>query len=156
MKARPFAPMLTVIIDARNDVDRLPALLAQLTAGAVDGLVRQVAIVATDGQSVIADLCEETGAETHLTIEAAAAAARAHWLAVVPAGFRLRDGWIGSLNGHLAGGGQAAIVEGMPANGLFARRPFGVLVERSSLVAGQGADLNRLRRRLGFNPRRAG
>ena len=38
--------MLTVIIDARADATRLPALLAQLTAGAVDGLVRQVVIVA--------------------------------------------------------------------------------------------------------------
>ena len=54
--------MLTVIIDARDDAERLPALLAQLTAGAVDGLVRQVLIVAAEGQAGIGDLCEETGA----------------------------------------------------------------------------------------------
>ncbi|MBL8772785.1 MAG: hypothetical protein JNK30_15490, partial [Phenylobacterium sp.] len=45
--------MLSVIIDARRDADRLPALLTQLTAGAVDGLVRQVAIVASPGQAGI-------------------------------------------------------------------------------------------------------
>ena len=89
--------MLTVIIDARTGPERLPALLGQLTAGAVDGLVRQVVIVAEVGQAGIADLCEETGADVQPTIEAAVAVARAEWLAVLPASFRLRDGWIGSL-----------------------------------------------------------
>ena len=148
--------MLTVIIDARLEAERLPALLAQLTAGAVDGLVRQVAIVAVEGQADIANLCEETGAERHPTIEAAAEAARADWLIVTPAGLRLRDGWIGSLTGHLAAGGQAAIVAGLPAAGLFARRPFAVLVEGRRLAMGQGADLKSLRRSLGFNPQRTG
>lgn len=148
--------MLTVIIDARHEAERLTALLAQLTAGAVDGLVRQVAIVATEGQADIAEFCEETGAECHPTLEAAAGSARADWLMVAPARFRLRDGWIGSLTGHLAAGGRAALVEGLPPSGLFARRPVAVLVERHRLTTGQGADLNSLRRSLGFNPCRTG
>jgi hypothetical protein len=148
--------MLTVIIDARTDADRLPALLAQLTAGAVDGLVRQVLIVAADGQAAIADLCEETGAEAHPTLESAAQAARADRLMVLPADFRLRDGWIGALDGHLARGGEAAVVAGLAEGGLFGRRPFGVLVERGRLEGRRGADLQRLRRDLGLRARRIG
>ena len=148
--------MLTVIIDARLEADRLPALLAQLTAGAVDGLVRQVIVVAPTGQADIADLCEEMGADVLPTIEAAATAARGDWLVVLAASFRLRDGWIGSLTGHLGRGSQGALVLGLPEPGLFARRAYGVLIERSRLASGQGTDLKRLRRGLGFNPRRTG
>lgn len=148
--------MLTVIIDARTEAERLPVLLAQLTAGAVDGLVRQVLIVAAEGQAGIDDLCEETGAETHLTIEAAGQAARADWLVVLPADFRLRDGWIKSLEGHLARGGQAAAVVGLAEGGLFSRRPVGVLLERSRLHGRRGADLQRLRRDLGLRAGRVG
>lgn len=148
--------MLTVIIDARNGDQNLAALLAQLTAGAVDGLVRQVAIVATSSYANIADLCEETGAEPHPTIESAAAAARAEWIVALPADFRLRDGWIGALKGHLERGQGRAVVRGLSDHGLFAPRPYGVLVERSRLTPGHHADLKSLRRALGFNPRRTG
>ncbi|WP_430425993.1 cell wall biosynthesis glycosyltransferase [Phenylobacterium sp.] len=148
--------MLTVIIDARDDAQRLPALLAQLTAGAVDGLVRQVLIVAAGGQAGIADLCEEMGAEAHASLEAAAKAARADQLLVLPADFRLRDGWIGSLEGHLKRSSDGAVVSGLAEGGLFGRRPFGVLVERGRLEGRRGADLQRLRRDLGLRARRIG
>jgi hypothetical protein len=148
--------MLSVIIDARQDAERLPALLGQLTAGAVDGVVRQVLIVAVDGQAGIDGLCEEMGAEAHPTLEAAGAAARAEQLLILPADFRLRDGWIGSLNGHLTRHGAAAVVIGLSDAGLFGRRPFGVLVERGRLEGRRGADLQRLRRDLGLRARRIG
>lgn len=147
--------MLSVIIEARTEGERLPALLAQLTAGAVDGLIRQVLIVAEAGEARVAALCEETGADPHPTIEAAAAAARADWLVVLPADFRLRDGWIGALEHQLARGGEA-LVTGLSETGLFARRPYGVLVERRRLEGRRGADLQRLRRELGLSPRRVG
>lgn len=148
--------MLSVIIDARTQADGLPALLAQLTAGAVDGIVRQVLIVAADGQPGVDGLCEEMGAEAHPTIEAAGAAARADQLLVLPADFRFRDGWIRSLDGHLARGGEPALVKGLSDAGLFGRRPFGVLLERRGLEGRRGADLQRLRRDLGLRARRLG
>jgi hypothetical protein len=148
--------MLCVIIDARSEAERLPALLGQLTAGAVDGLVRQVLIVAAEGQAGIAELCEETGADAHPTLEAAAQAARVDHLLVLPADFRLRDGWIGSLDGHLARNGEAALIAGLGQGGLFGRRPFGVLLERRRLQGRRGADLQRLRRDLGLRARRIG
>jgi hypothetical protein len=148
--------MLTVIIDARTGAEGLPALLAQLTAGAVDGLVKQVAIVATADQPGIDLLCEDMGAEAYSGLEAAGEAARAERLLVVPADLRLRDGWIAALEVHMLGGGAPALVEGLEKGGLFTRRPYGVLVERSRLQDGRGADLQRLRRELGLRPRRIG
>lgn len=147
--------MLTVVIDARLQAERLPALLAQLTAGAVDGLVRQVLIVAAPGQAFISELCEETGAESHVTLPGAARASRSERLLVLPADFRLRDGWIGALQAHLgAGGGRAAVV-GLGEGGLFKPRPRGVLVERSLFQDGVD-DAQRLRRRLGLSAPRVG
>ena len=143
--------MLTVIIDARADATRLPALLAQLTAGAVDGLVRQVVIVAPR-EGLVAELCEETGAEAAATLGDAAQAARSELLLVAPPDLRLRDGWIESLTSFVAGGGRAARVGGV--NGGLFNRPEGVLVERGRAV-GHG-DLAGLRRHLRLGLRRIG
>ena len=148
--------MLTVIIDARTGTEGLPALLAQLTAGAVDGLVKQVAIVAAADQPGIDLLCEDMGADAFVSVEAAGEAARGERLLVVPAELRLRDGWIGALEAHLMAGGGPAVVEGLHSGGLFARRPFGLLVERDRLKGRRSADLQRLRRELGLRPRRIG
>ncbi|MEW5687024.1 MAG: hypothetical protein AB1942_19055 [Pseudomonadota bacterium] len=148
--------MLTVIIDARTRAEALPALLAQLTAGAVEGLVRQVCIVANEGQAGIDLLCEDMGADAFASLTDAAAGARGELVVVAPADLRLRDGWVGALERHLGGGGKAALVEGLGEGGLFGRRPFGVLLERDRLQAGVGADLQGLRRQLGLRPRRVG
>jgi len=148
--------MLSVIIDARDYPDGVPALLAQLTAGAVDGLVRQVLIVAQDDAPGIDALCEDMGAEAHATLETAAKAARADQLMILPGDFRLRDGWIKAIDSHLTRGGAPAVVSGFADAGLFGRRPFGVLVERGRLEGRRGADLQRLRRELGLRARRVG
>ncbi|WP_296600577.1 cell wall biosynthesis glycosyltransferase [Phenylobacterium sp.] len=148
--------MVSVIIDARIGPEGTPALLAQLTAGAVDGLVRQVLIVAAEDQPGIDALCEDMGAEAHQTLEGAAQAARADTLMILPADFRLRDGWIKAIEGHLARGGEPAVVSGFSEAGLFGRRPFGVLLERDRLEGRRGADLQRLRRDLGLRARRIG
>jgi hypothetical protein len=148
--------MLTVIIDARTRADALPALLAQLTAGAVEGLVKQVCIVAEPDQPGIDLLCEDMGADAFASVSDAGAKARGELVVVAPADLRLRDGWVGALERHLAGGGKAALVEGLGEGGLFGRRPVGVLLERDRLQAVGGADLKGLRRQLGLRPRRVG
>lgn len=141
--------MLSVIIDARRDADRLPALLTQLTAGAVDGLVRQVAIVASPGQAGIDALCEDMGADAHPGIAAAARAARQAQVLLLPAGFRLRDGWIAALDAHVAAGGADALVAGLKDGGLLSRTPTALLVERGLLQQlADGVDLADVRRML--------
>ena len=146
------AAMLSVIVDARPDVRTLPALLAQLTAGAVEGLIREVLIVAEPGEPLVAELCDATGAEPFVAAETLKSA---HVL-VLPAALRLRDGWISALENHLSNGGVEALVVGLAQGGLFRRPPFGVLVERRRLENGRGADLDRLRRDLGLRARRIG
>ncbi|MFN9848501.1 MAG: hypothetical protein ACK56C_09030 [Alphaproteobacteria bacterium] len=155
-EARLLRRMLTVIIDARTSAEHLPALLAQLTAGAVDGIVRQVLIIAAARQPGIQALCEETGAEAHTAIAPAARSARAEWIVVLPADFRLREGWIGALKGHLERGQGPALVQGWSDGGLFAQRPFGILVERSRLQTFEDADLKGLRQSLRLGRRRTG
>ena len=137
--------MLSVIVDASGTIDRLTGLLAQLTAGAVNGLVREVWIVAS-ASATLDEICEATGAERCDRMSEAAAAARYEMLLVVPADFRLRDGWIDALE-HAGGEG---VVVGLG-------RSRGVLVVRRR--AQQLADhvsLGRLRRKLGLWPKRLG
>jgi hypothetical protein len=143
--------MLTVIVDARADATRLPGLLAQLTAGAVDGLVRQVMIVAPR-EGLVEDLCEETGADTAATLSEGVQAARSDLLLIAPPDLRLRDGWIETVRRFVTDGGRAGRVAGL-AVGLF-NRPYGVLIERGRAV-GHG-DLAGLRRQLGLGLRRIG
>lgn len=148
--------MLTVIIDARGSDAGLPGLLAQLTAGAVDGVVREVLIVAPDGQAGIDDLCEEMGAEAYTTIPAAAEAARADLLLILPAALRLRDGWIGALNAHLAAGATPARVAGLGGR-LLSRGPEGILVGRAGAGGAQdGVDIQGLARQLRLRGQRIG
>lgn len=132
--------MLTVIVEARTDTDRLAGLLGQLTAGAVEGLVRQVLIVGPR-EGLIAELCEATGADAAPGWGEAMQAARSDLLLAAPAALRLREGWIEAVTRYVADGGRAAVVRGQG-------RPAGVLVERARAV-GQG-DLRGLRRQLGL------
>lgn len=147
--------MLSVIVDAREAPERLPALLAQLTSGAVEGLVREVILVA-QASPLIEALCDDMGAERADSLAQAAGAAACAHLLFLPAALRLRDGWIESLRGHLAAGGQGALVQGLATGGLFRRAPAGVLVERGRLGALDVADLDGLRRRLGLKRVRIG
>lgn len=143
--ATASSDMLSVIIDACGDHGRLTGLLAQLTAGAVNGVVREVWIVAPPSEG-LDEVCEATGAERVDAMSQAAAAARYETLLVLPSDFRLRDGWISALE---QAGGEGVVV------GLGRAR--GVLVGRSR--AQQLADhvsLGRLRRKLGLLPKRLG
>lgn len=137
--------MLSVIVDAPSDTSRLPGLLAQLTAGAVEGLVREVWIVAPPSDELEA-ICDATGAERCDRMSQGAAKARYETLLVLPADFRLRDGWIAALE-HAAGEG---VVVGLG-------RSRGVLVRRvRAQQLADHVDLRRLRRKLGLWPQRLG
>jgi hypothetical protein len=149
--------MLSVIIDARMGTKALPALLAQLTAGVVDGLVRQVAIVARGGEAAVDALCEDMGAEPHATVASAARAARSDRILYMPADLRLRDGWTGALEAHLAAGGERAIVVGLRPERFLARTPKGALVERRLLEqVADGVDGPGVLRLLRLGRRRIG
>jgi hypothetical protein len=151
------AAMLSVIVDTQGAEDRLAGLLAQLTAAAVEGLVKEVLVVDAAHAETIADaiaaLCEDTGAQAVGSVADGIARAKSDWLLVLPAAIRFGDGWVERLKDHLAAGPRATAVAGLKPPGLFARRPYGMLVSRakasgkSSLAAlrgQQGADRIRL------------
>ncbi len=141
--------MLSVIVDARIRADLAPDLLAQLTAAAVEGLVREVWLVGPR-EGLIAALCEETGADAAATFEDAIRQAKQPHVLGADARFRFREGWIEAVQRFLNSRRRAALIRG---RGGFLG-PAAVLVERGrAVVAG---DVRGLRRGLGVRPDRIG
>ena len=135
--------MLTVIVEAGDAADRLPALLGALTSAAVDGLVREVLIVGGGPPELLAVLREETGAELSASLHQAATEARSERLLLLPASIRLKPGWLEALGAHVRGGGGEVL---MPGLGGFLNRPFGVLTQRERALT--HPDFKRLGRAL--------
>jgi hypothetical protein len=144
--------MLTVIVEAGNASDRLPALLGCLTSAAVDGLVREVLIAGGGPPELLAVLREETGAELATSIAGAAATARSDDILLLPAAIRLKPDWLLSLGDHVRRGGGDAIIPG--ASRFLRRAPFGVVAKQARVLA--HPDLHRLRRDLGGRAARLG
>lgn len=138
--------MLTVIVEAGEASERLPAVLAALTSAAVAGLVREVQIVGGGPAELLAALREETGAELAGDLSTAIRAARSDRLLILPASLRLRDDWIETLGRRLRDGGGDALVVG--AGGVLSRRGYGVLIGRAAAAGLAQPDLKGLRRRL--------
>ena len=145
--------MLTVIVEAGDSSDRLPALLGCLTSAAVDGLVREVLIAGGGPPELLAVLREETGAGLSVSIAGAAATAKSEQILLLPASIRLKPSWLAALGEHLRGGGGEAIVQGL-GGGFLRRGPFGVLANQTRVLL--HPDLHRLRRNLGGRAVRLG
>ena len=146
--------MLSVIVTP-GDSERLAGLLAALTPAAVEGLVREVRIVAEAQAELLDMLCEETGAEPATDLKHAAAAARSDWLLIAPPDLRRRDGWVERLGGHLRSGVREAVLQG-EGGGLFRRGPYGLVVARADVIRLAHPDLQRLRRTMGRDAARIG
>ena len=147
--------MLSVIVEADGEGERLPGVLAALTSAAVEGLVRDVAIVGGGPLDLLNVLREETGAELFGEAAAAVAAAKSDLLLVIGADFRPRSGWIEALAGHLRGGGREAVLAG-EGGGFLKGAPYGVLIPKAKASGLAHPDLPGLRRRLGGGRPRIG
>jgi hypothetical protein len=147
--------MLSVIVLAEREGERLPGVLAALTSAAVEGLVRDVAIVGGGPPALLAALRDDTGAELVGSLAAAITAARSELLLVAPAAWRPRADWIERLAGHLRDGGREALLAG-EGGGLFRRTAYGVLIGRARAQALAHPDLPGLRRSLGARGVRIG
>jgi hypothetical protein len=144
--------MLSVIVVATEDGERLPGVLAVLTAAAVEGLIREVTIAGGAPQDLLEVLRDETGAELAGSLAEAVNAAKSELLLVIPADYRPRLGWVEALALHLRGGGREAVLAG-EGGGFLKPAPGGVLVGRARAQALAHPDLKRLRRELGRAPR---
>ena len=147
--------MLSVIVEAGDEGERLPGVLAALTSAVVEGLVREAAIAGGGPAELLSVLREETGAELTASVAEAIAAARADLLLVIGADFRPRLGWIEALQAHFRDGGREALVAG-EGGGFLKRAPFGVVIGRAKAAGLARPDLQRLRRALGRGAPRIG
>ena len=144
--------MLSVVV-TRGNPARLAGLLAALTEAAVEGLVRDVTLVAGDDPELLDALCGATGAKLAADLGAAVAGARSDWILLAPPELRLREGWVGRLGDHLRDGGREARLRGL-GEGMFRRAPEGVLVGRAEAAALAQGGLQKLSRKLGPGARR--
>ncbi|WP_091739290.1 hypothetical protein [Phenylobacterium immobile] len=136
--------MLSVIIDAQIQPERLMGLLAALAEGVVEGVVREVQIVAATLTPDIEALCEETGARTASDVASAVERARSELLLIAPTGFRPRDGWAEAVARHLRDGGVTAKLAGR--GGGFLRPAAGAVILRRDQA--RGADFGAVSRGL--------
>ncbi|HEY2753786.1 hypothetical protein [Phenylobacterium sp.] len=139
--------MLSVIVEATDAGDRLPALLAALTSAAVDGLVREVLIVGGGPAELLEVLREETGAELAQDLAEAIRLARSERLLVMPATIRLRGGWLEKLGGHVRSSADDALIVG--EGSAFMGRSYGLLMARTAASGLVRSDLKHLRGKLG-------
>lgn len=151
--------MLSVIIDPHRAPERLMGLLATLTEGVVQGVIREVQIIdpghGGDVGASIAALCEETGAKTAADFPTAVSRARSDVLLVLPSGLRLRPDWVEAIGHHLRAGGRQGVLRG-EGRGLFRPGPFGVIVLRGTAEGLPQPDVVRLRSKLGRGVPRIG
>lgn len=135
--------MISVVLVASKDLTGLAAQMAMLVPAAVDGLVKEVILVA-NGEPGVDALCEDSGARLVTTsgdsLAAGAAVARGHWVLTLRSAPLLREGWREPVEKHLAGGAGAPAVLTAPG-GLLSKlspRLHGVLVRRLDWPASGG------------------
>jgi glycosyltransferase involved in cell wall biosynthesis len=94
--------MITSIIPALNDAERLTATLAALAPAAMDGFVRQVIVVDGGSNDETRAVAEEAGADVVATgFAAAIATVRQPWVLILAAGGRPQIGWERAAQAHM-------------------------------------------------------
>ena len=130
--------MLSVIIPTLDSAADLQGLLAALVPAAMDGLVREVICADAGSTDQTLEICEDTGAQVVAGgLVAAARAAKAEWVLVLPVEVQLPGGWAEAMKAHLMRGKRPAVVRGVREPGLaarFAAVPAGLLAEASKVV----------------------
>jgi hypothetical protein len=134
--------MISVVLVASEDLQGLAAQMAMLVPAAVDGLVKEVILVAGDqpgGEPGAEALAEDSGARLVTTsgdlgarLAAGAAVARGDWILTLRSAPVLREGWREPVEKHLAGGAGAPAVLTAPGGMLSKLSPrfHGVFLRR--------------------------
>lgn len=140
--------MISVVIIASQDLSGLAAQMAMLVPAAVDGVVKEVILVAGDEAGVDA-LAEDSGAvlvrakgDARNRLAAGVAVARGDWIMTLQAGPVLREGWREPVERHLAGGAGAPARLIAPGGMLrrLAPRIHGILLRRVDWPQGAAMD----------------
>jgi hypothetical protein len=139
--------MISVVLVASEDLSGLAAQMTMLVPAAVDGLVKEVILVASDeldGEPGVEALAEDSGARLVTAsgdrLAAGAAVARGDWILTLRSAPALREGWREPIEKHLAGGAGAPAVLTAPGGMLSKLSPrlHGVLVRRLDWPASGG------------------
>jgi hypothetical protein len=143
--------VISVILTATGDVRALGRLLAALVPAAAEGLVREVAVLGGDAESVA--LADDAGAHLFAAgaFEQALVSTKGPWIAWLPEQAILSAGWTETLAGYLeaAHGGPARLTAKPGFLGLR-YGPEGWLAPKTAVLAGATQqDLERLARRSG-------
>lgn len=133
--------MLSVLIETRNDEEGLARTLASLIPAAVEGVVREVIVCdrgSIDGTHRVADQ-----AGCHFLAEGGIRAgitqAKAEWLMLLEPGARLVEGWIDSVEEHVAKSAMAARF----SRSRTARMPFFSRIFSGNRALAQGLVLSK-------------
>jgi hypothetical protein len=142
--------MISVVLVASEDLQGLAAQMAMLVPAAVDGLVKEVILVASDqpgGEPGAEALAEDSGArlvtasgDLGARLAAGAAVARSDWILTLRSSPVLREGWREPVEKHLAGGAGAPAALTAPGGMLSKLSPrlHGVLARRLDWPASGG------------------
>jgi glycosyltransferase involved in cell wall biosynthesis len=102
--------MLSVLMETRNDEERLAVTLASLVGGAVEGMVREVIVCDAGSTDRTRDVAEHAGCRIMADggIAVGVAQARSDWLLFLEPGARLEEGWIEAVAAHIGKAAMAA------------------------------------------------
>ena len=102
--------MLTVIIECRDQETELAQTLSVLVAGAVEGLVGDVAVLDRGAKDASARIADAAGCRYHAGEELrdVLLAARGEWLLLIEPGARPQPGWIDEIAEHISLDGRPA------------------------------------------------
>ncbi len=143
--------MITTFILARDDAKALTRTLNALIGATVEGLIREVVVVAETGNETAMKLADHAGCELIAVTQFAAAvhAAKGDWLMVLEAGSLLELGWAEAVSNHIQlGAGVARFTRSPLSPRGFLKRLFqseqplalGLLTQkRSTLALGNAA-----------------
>ena len=96
--------MLSVLIETKNDEEKLARTLASLISGAVEGVVREVIVCDRGSTDQTHYVAEHAGCQYIASggIAAGITRAKSEWLLFIEPGARLMDGWMDDVIGHMA------------------------------------------------------
>ncbi|MFZ5668082.1 MAG: cell wall biosynthesis glycosyltransferase [Pseudomonadota bacterium] len=136
--------MITVIVESAQDAESLATCLASLVPAAVDGIVREVILVAAAPSEAVCSLAEDSGAGLTGDLETAIAAAKSDWLLILPATVRLEEGWQREAAVHVQRHGdraarfrRAGVLGWFRRSGLLVRKDRRGVVRRPRLLDGR-------------------
>jgi hypothetical protein len=140
--------MITAFIIANDDAKALTRTLNALIGATVEGLMREVVLLADAGNDTATKLADHAGCmlAKPAEFETLVQSAKGDWLMILEAGAFPEQGWIEALENHIQSGGGAARFTRSPLakqslkQRLFQRETplaFGLLIEkRAALTLG--------------------